>query len=97
MKKLLLIPFIVLFAMANQCDTDHIVNGSVLVDVPQTTVEFAQINGINYIRTIQATVVTGCMAIDSSTLYSDVFSSLTDQNVLRLTTYTVEELSNCPQ
>lgn len=97
MKKLLLLPFIVILAMANQCDTDHKVSGTVGIEIELTEVEFAQINGINYIRTIQAGIVTGCMSIDPSTLYADTFQPITIQNAFRQTSYTAEELANCPQ
>lgn len=96
-KLLLLLPIIVLFVMGNQCDTDHLVSGTVTVDVPQPEGEFAQINGINYFRIIQEGIVITCIALDPSTLYDPLFLPLDEQNLLRITPYSVEELTNCPQ
>lgn len=95
MKKLILLPFIVLFTMANQCDTNHIVSGVVQVDVPQLEVQFAQRNGINYIRTIQNNLIMACMSIDPSTLYDSTFSSIEAQDAFRATPMAAEEISNC--
>ena len=81
-------------------DSKHEISGTVGVEIDITEAEFTQINGINYFRTTQAGIVTACMALDPSTLYSNGWFSIPVQNAIRTDTgapYTAEELANCPQ
>lgn len=95
LKLLLILPIMALFLMAGQCDSDQTVSGSVTLEVPQVRAEFAQINGINYIRTIQAEIITACIALDPSTLYLATFELIGDQDDQRITNYTAEEIAVC--
>lgn len=98
MVKLVFIVLATLFIMAPSCDTQQTVSGTVVVDVPQTTLEIRMNNGILMIREVnQIGVVAECMAVDSSTLYLDSWESIGVQNNERITAYTNAELVLCPQ
>ena len=96
--KLTFFTIAMLFIMAPSCDTKQDISGTVVVDVPQTTVEVRMNNGILMIHTVnQIGIVSECMSVDSSTLYLDSWETITLQNAERTTAYTAAELALCPQ
>ena len=66
------------------------------VDVNYTDTEVKMKDGIFYVREVRGPD-TVCMAVDSSILYNDVWSSITEADAVRLETvpYTVAETEAC--
>lgn len=96
--KFMFVLLAMLFVMAPSCDSQQTVSGTVIVDVPQTTVEVRMNQGILMIREVnQIGIVIVCMSVDSSTLYLDSWEDIDLQNLQRTVAYTAAELALCPQ
>lgn len=65
------------------------------VKVDSTKPQLRQINGIIYVRKALDEQTQECLAIDSSTVYSEVWSDIPVFDSARTVEYTAEEIVNC--